>query len=181
MFILTIAIIVLRAAVRALFSALLSCSLVLLMCISCTFSYEQIKMTMMMMNKFCLQWCCSVCVVRQLTIITIRNSSGDEIAKRNFSVYLFILQLYRYINSCIINTYSDRYARFACLTTPSCLTLSEGWSPWTIFVIFGGWVAGWPGYTIKWCKNIPEKLNCLTRSVGCTHVTDDRQTDLPCH
>jgi len=43
MFILTIAIIVLRAAVRALLSALLSCSLVLLMCISCTFSYEHIK------------------------------------------------------------------------------------------------------------------------------------------
>jgi len=43
MFILTIAIIVLRAAVRALLSALLSCSLLSLMCISCTFSYEQIK------------------------------------------------------------------------------------------------------------------------------------------
>ena len=30
-----------------------------------------------------------------------RNSSGDEIAKRDFSVYLYILKLY--INSCIIN------------------------------------------------------------------------------
>jgi len=35
------------------------------------------------------------------TVIQTRNSSGDEIAKRDFSVYLFILQLY--INSCIIN------------------------------------------------------------------------------
>ena len=26
--------------------------------------------------------------------VNTRNSSGDEIAKRNFSVYLFILQLY---------------------------------------------------------------------------------------
>jgi len=28
-----------------------------------------------------------------------RNSSGDEIAKRDFSVYLFILQLYKSLNS----------------------------------------------------------------------------------
>jgi len=43
MFILTIAIIVLMAAVRALLSALLYCLLVLLMCILCTFSYERIN------------------------------------------------------------------------------------------------------------------------------------------
>jgi len=35
----------------------------------------------------------------QTQLIT-RNSSGDEIAKRDFSVYLFIVQLY--INSCCI-------------------------------------------------------------------------------
>jgi len=36
-----------------------------------------------------------------VTKLKTRNSSGDEIAKRYFSVYLFNLQLY--INSCIIN------------------------------------------------------------------------------
>ena len=25
---------------------------------------------------------------------------------------------------------------------------SDGVIPWTIFVIFGGWVAGWPGYNM---------------------------------
>ena len=29
-----------------------------------------------------------------------RNSSGDEIAKRDFSVYLFIIQLYKSLNLC---------------------------------------------------------------------------------
>ena len=42
MFILTSTIIVLRTAVRALLSALLSCSLVLLI-VLCTFSYERIN------------------------------------------------------------------------------------------------------------------------------------------
>ena len=38
---------------------------------------------------------------RGLLVYT-RNLSGDEIAKSDFSVYIFILQLY--INSYIINT-----------------------------------------------------------------------------
>jgi len=40
---------------------------------------------------------------RQLLQLATRNSSGDEIAKRDFSVYLFIPQLY--INSCILLIY----------------------------------------------------------------------------
>ena len=35
-------------------------------------------------------------------------------------------------------TATSRLGRFA----------RRGWSPWTIFVIFGGWVAGWPGYNM---------------------------------
>jgi len=44
-------------------------------------------------------------------------------------------------------------------------------------VIFGGLVAGWPGLAL-WCKNIPEKLNPLSRVHAChRRVTTDRQTD----
>ena len=32
----------------------------------------------------------------------------------------------------------------------------RGWSPWTIFVIFGGWVAGWPGYDMV--QKYPRKV-----------------------
>jgi len=31
-----------------------------------------------------------------------------------------------------------------------------GWSPWTIFVIFGGWVAWWPGYNMV--HKYPQKV-----------------------
>jgi len=31
-----------------------------------------------------------------------------------------------------------------------------GWSPWTIFVIFGAWVAGWPGYNMV--QKYPQKV-----------------------
>ena len=41
--------------------------------------------------------------------------------------------------------------------------------PWTIFVIFGGWFAGWPDYNMV--QNIPEKLNPVSR----VHITDDRR------
>ena len=52
-------------------------------------------------NYLCMSLCASSTI--SIIIIITRNSSGDEneIAKRDFSVYLFIFQLY--INSCIIN------------------------------------------------------------------------------
>ena len=68
---------------------------------------------------------------------------------------------------------------------PSCLShnhtavreiCSEGWFPWTIFVIFGGWITGCQA-TI-WCKNIPDKLNPQSRVHACHRRQTDRwQTD----
>ena len=40
-----------------------------------------------------------LCADKLHRIVT-RNSSGDEIAKRDFSIYLFILQLYVISSSC---------------------------------------------------------------------------------
>ena len=53
------------------------------------------------------------------------------------------------------------WSEIAIFFTPCIWHPRWGWSPLTIFVIFGGWVAGWPGYNIV--QKIPEKLNPLSR------------------
>ena len=51
---------------------------------------------------------------------------------------------------------------FACLTTSSCLTLSEGVIPLDDLHDF--WWVSWPdGQATIWCKNIPEKFSPLSR------------------
>jgi len=85
--------------------------------------------------------------------------------------------LFTYLfSSCIINKYRDICSDMPdspVWPPPSCLTLSEGVILWKLFVIFGGWVAGWPGYNTV--QKYPRKVK--TPWVGCTHVTDHRQTD----
>ena len=73
-----------------------------------------------------------------------RNSSGDEIAKRD-------LMIYQYAAICQIRLFDHPLPIYLAIFeeshshTPVREICSEGWSPTTIFVIFGWWVAGWPG------------------------------------
>jgi len=89
-------------------------------------------------------------------LLTIRNSSGDEIVKRDLMIHAGYGGL-----ATLEESHNHTPIRDIC---------SEGWSSWTIFVIFGGRVAGWPGYNMV--KKIPEKLNPLSR----VHARHRRQT-----
>ena len=60
--------------------------------------------------------------------------------------------------------------------TPVREICAEGVIPWTIFVIFGGLVAGWPGYNMV--QKYPRKVKPLSRM----HARHRRRTDgFNCH
>ena len=100
----------------------------------------------------------------QLTVYS--NTTGDAVESVTFSLtlcmrsrtilscvsinYFFVAFLaYFVIDALRFHNTADKIAkRDYSPVWPPLPDLSEGVIPWTIFVIFGGWVAGWPGYNM---------------------------------
>ena len=97
------------------------------------------------------------CVFRCVDIVSnkTRNSSGNEMSKRDDM---------------------QRYARFACLTTP-CLTLSGG----DLGDFSDFWWVSCRVARLQYGAKYPRKVKPLSRVHARHRRQTDRQTDLPCH